>query len=187
MSQKPFLLLLVLAVGCGASGGPKAEVAAASDAAIARPVDDVPARARVRTAGKAQPKLPTKQLEIGIPPREPIKLTVEVASTDEQRQQGLMFREQLGEAEGMIFLFASERYNSFWMRNTLIPLDMYFIDSEWNVVGVVENAVPLTDEPRQVRRMSQYVLEVQAGFARRHGIGEGAKVTLMQKLGEGAP
>jgi uncharacterized membrane protein (UPF0127 family) len=187
MSQKRFLLLLALALGCGASGGTKTEVAVVPDAAIARTVDDVPARARLRPTGKAQPKLPTKKLEIGVPPREPVTLTVELASSDEERQQGLMFREQLDDAEGMLFLFPSERYNSFWMRNTLLPLDMYFIDSEWNVVGVVENAAPLTDDPRQVRRMSQYVLEVQAGFARKHGIGEGAKVTVIQELGEGVP
>jgi uncharacterized protein len=82
----------------------------------------------------------------------------------------------MGDDEGMLFVFPDERRNSFWMHNTLIPLDMFFIDSSWNVVGVVQNAVPLTDSPRQVERRSRYVLEVNAGFAARHGYGAGQKL-----------
>jgi len=55
------------------------------------------------------------------------------------------------------------------------------------VVGVVEQATPLTDDPRQVPKMSQYVLEVRGGFARERGIGEGAKVKFVPPVGEGAP
>jgi uncharacterized membrane protein (UPF0127 family) len=76
----------------------------------------------------------------------------------------------------MLFIFPSSRHLSFWMRNTLLPLDMFFIDSNWNVVGVVENAEPLTESPREVDGFSQYVLEVNAGFAKRHGLGAGAKM-----------
>jgi uncharacterized membrane protein (UPF0127 family) len=83
---------------------------------------------------------------------------------------GLMFRESLGEDEGMLFLFPTERHNSCWMHNTLIPLDMFFVDADWNVVGIVEQATPQTDDPRNVPLMSQYVLELTGGFAKRHGI-----------------
>jgi uncharacterized membrane protein (UPF0127 family) len=116
-------------------------------------------------------------------PRAPRKLRVEVAAEDKQRQTGLMFREHMGDDEGMLFAFPTERYNNFWMHNTLIPLDMFFIDSDWTVVGVVENATPLTDDPRGVDKMSRYVLEVNAGFAARHGFGPGAKVRFVPPQG----
>jgi uncharacterized membrane protein (UPF0127 family) len=129
-----------------------------------------------RPQGEPQPTLPIGHVELETPPRAPIALKVEIASTDRQREMGLMFREQLADDEGMLFLFDGERRNSFWMRNTLIPLDMFFIGSDWTVVGVVENATPLTDDPRRVPGLSQYVLEVNAGFAQKHGLGAGTKV-----------
>jgi uncharacterized membrane protein (UPF0127 family) len=120
--------------------------------------------------GTPQPTLPIGTVVLETAPRAPITLKVEVASTDAQRQMGLMFRESMGEDEGMLFLFPTERHNSFWMHNTLIPLDMFFVDADWNVVGIVEQATPQTDDPRNVPRMSQYVLEVNGGFAKRHGL-----------------
>jgi uncharacterized protein len=176
-------LALCLLLGCGASNTNSAEVSPARDT----PAAPSPAPQKPRPSGTPQPTLAIGTVELSVAPREPLKLKVEVARTDEQRQQGLMFRERLGDDEGMLFVFPTERYNSFWMHNTLIPLDMYFIDSEWNVVGVVEQATPLTDDPRQVPKMSQYVLEVRGGFARAHGLGEGAKVKFVPPAGEGAP
>lgn len=132
--------------------------------------------ATARPKGQAQATLPIGKLELESPPRAPVELKVEVAATDRQRQMGLMFREHLGENEGMFFVFESERRNSFWMRNTLIPLDMIFISADFVVVGVVENAEPLTDDPRGVPALSQYVLEVNAGYAKKHGVGPGTKV-----------
>ncbi|MDB4973210.1 MAG: hypothetical protein JWN48_1551 [Myxococcaceae bacterium] len=126
--------------------------------------------------GTPQPKLPVGTVLLETPPRAPITLKVEVASTDPQRQTGMMFRESMGDDEGMLFVFSTERHNSFWMHNTLIPLDMLFIDSDWKVVGVVADATPQTDDPRGVPSMSQYVLEVNAGFAARHGIGTETQV-----------
>ncbi|MFT3922511.1 MAG: DUF192 domain-containing protein [Myxococcales bacterium] len=155
--------------GAGTSGGsaPVVQADAAKEAVQARP----------RPAGDPQPTLPTGYVEFErAAPRAPLTVKVEVAATDQQRQMGLMFREQMGELEGMLFIFPTERHNSFWMRNTLLPLDMFFIDSDWTVVGVVENAEPLTESPREVAGMSQYVLEVNAGFAKRQGFGAGDKL-----------
>ena len=87
-----------------------------------------------------------------------------------------MFREHLDANAGMLFLFERPDRLSFWMHNTLIPLDMIFISDALRVVGVVENAEPHTDDPRAVDGLSQYVLEVNAGFARTHGIGAGTAV-----------
>jgi len=119
-----------------------------------------------------------------------LTVNVEVVSTDAKIERGLMYREHLPPNDGMLFLLPIEKDWSFWMHNTLIPLDMFFIDSDWKVVGVVENATPLTDDPRQVPKMSQYVLETKAGFAKRHGFGAETQVRFTppaQPNGETAP
>jgi uncharacterized membrane protein (UPF0127 family) len=177
----PWLILTFAWVGAtacnGASSatGPVApQPAAAHDAPASAPAEQAEPLKRPR--GEAQPTLPIGRVELETPPRAPITLRVEIAATDKQRERGLMFREHLGDDEGMLFLFDGERRNSFWMRNTLIPLDMFFIAADWTVVGVVENATPLTDDPRRVPGFSQYVLEVNAGFAQKHGLGAGTKV-----------
>src|SRR4051812_26584271 len=179
----PLWLLAALACWAGACAngaspsGAAGEKAGAGSAGAARGQDPpAPAAAAAPTPvqpkklGTPQPTLPIGTVVLETPPRAPITLKVEVASTDAQRQMGLMFRESMGEDEGMLFLFPTERHNSFWMHNTLIPLDMFFVDADWNVVGIVEQATPQTDDPRNVPRMSQYVLEVNGGFAKRHGL-----------------
>lgn len=108
--------------------------------------------------------------------------SVEVAATDEERAKGLMFRRELGPQRGMLFLFPQERQLSFWMKNTLIPLDIVFVSRDWRVVGVVENATPLSEESRGVPQPSQYVLEFIGGTAARLGIGVGATVAVHGKL-----
>lgn len=92
------------------------------------------------------------------------------------RQRGLMFRRQMDADAGMLFLFDEPEHLAFWMHNTYLPLDMVFITSGMRVLGVVENAEPRTDDPREVEGDSQYVLEFHAGTARRHGIGPGVRV-----------
>jgi uncharacterized protein len=164
-----------LAAACSAGSASQSPAAAAVEQKPALSVNAADAAPR----GAAQPPLPVGALELHIADRAPVRLKVEIAANDAARQKGLMFREHLGDTEGMIFLFPTERYNSFWMHNTLIPLDMIFIDSDWTVVGIVQNAKPLTDDPRGVDRMSRYVLEVNAGFAARYGLGRGATVKFM--------
>ncbi|MET0341058.1 MAG: DUF192 domain-containing protein [Polyangiales bacterium] len=126
--------------------------------------------------GTPQPKLPVGTVVLDVPPRAPLTVKAEVASTDVQRQMGLMWRTQMADDEGMIFLFEQEQPLSFWMRNTVLSLDLVFIDADWKVVGVVERATPFTDDPRGVPGLSQYVLEVNAGYAAKHGIGAGTEV-----------
>ncbi len=169
---------VALAAACKAKGPAEGSAPPSLEPSRAEAAQDKQAAAE-SSAGQPQPQLVRGKLEIGAPGATPVKLTVEIAAKDSERQKGLMFRKQLADDEGMIFLFPTERYNSFWMHNTLIPLDMFFIDSDWNVVGVVENATPQTDDPRRVDRMSRYVLEVKAGFAARHGLGAGAQVKFM--------
>lgn len=110
------------------------------------------------------------------PGKPPAAVSVEVVRTPQQIQRGLMFREHLPPDHGMLFLMPEERVQSFWMHNTLIPLDMIFIGKDMTVAGVVANATPLTDDSRRVDRPSLYVLEVNGGWADAHHVGPGTPV-----------
>ncbi|MCX7959168.1 MAG: DUF192 domain-containing protein [Deltaproteobacteria bacterium] len=105
--------------------------------------------------------------------------SVEVASTDEERQKGLMFRKSLPEDAGMLFIFRNDAMHSFWMKNTYIPLDMIFIGSDMNVAGVFRNAVPLSEESISIDRPSRYVLEINAGLSEKYGIDENSKAVFI--------
>jgi hypothetical protein len=106
------------------------------------------------------------------------RVEVEVAATPESRARGLMWREELPAGQGMLFVFAEEEVQSFWMRNTLIPLDMLFIDSEGRIVGIVERAQPRTLTGRSVGVPGRYVLEVPGGWCQSKGIATGDTVEL---------
>jgi uncharacterized protein len=98
---------------------------------------------------------------------------VEVADTPAKRTMGLQYRKDLGRDRGMIFLFPAESPQSFWMKNTSIPLDMIFIDRERRIVGIVEQTVPFSLDSRSVGVPSQFVLEINGGLAKQHGIQPG--------------
>jgi uncharacterized membrane protein (UPF0127 family) len=102
-----------------------------------------------------------------------ISVAVEVADTAASREYGLMFRKHLDEDTGMIFVFKEPSHQTFWMKNTVIPLDMIFADSTGKIVGVVLNAEPFSEEIDAVDGDSQYVLEVNGGFCDRHGVKSG--------------
>jgi uncharacterized membrane protein (UPF0127 family) len=101
------------------------------------------------------------------------KFRVEVADEGPERARGLMLREQMGEDEGMLFVFERAQMQSFWMKNTRLALDMLFIDDNGVVVGIVENAEPMTTTSRKVDKPSRYVLELLAGTSRRLGLAAG--------------
>jgi uncharacterized membrane protein (UPF0127 family) len=87
-----------------------------------------------------------------------------------------MFREKLADDEGMLFVFPASAVQSFWMKNTLIPLDMIFIGEDLTVVGVVERAEPHSLTPRYVPTPSRYVLEVNGGWSAARGVAAGDRV-----------
>src|SRR5262252_4557477 len=105
-------------------------------------------------------------------PQGDIAVGVEIVSTSAQIERGLMFREHLPPDQGMLFLMTEEKNWPFWMRNTLIPLDMIFIARDMTVAGVVQNAEPRTETLREVGKPSLYVLEVNGGFSAAHKIAE---------------
>ncbi|EAU66955.1 DUF192 domain-containing protein [Stigmatella aurantiaca] len=104
------------------------------------------------------------------------RVEVEVAATPESRARGLMWRKEMASGKGMLFLFPDEEVQSFWMRNTLIPLDMLFINSKMQLVGIIERAVPRTLTPRSVGLPSQFVLEVPGGWCQSMGVVKGITV-----------
>ena len=101
---------------------------------------------------------------------------VELARTEPERNRGLMYRPSLAPDAGMLFLFEQPGRLTFWMKNTLIPLDMIFIGSDRRVLGVVENAEPQTLTARRVDGQSQYVLEINGGFCAKLGVKPGSEV-----------
>jgi len=103
--------------------------------------------------------------------------TVEVARTPDQQGQGLMFRTALAADEGMIFPFPQPRMASFWMRNTLIPLDMIFIRADGTIARVAANTVPHSEESVSSGEPVAAVLEIRGGRAAELGISEGDRVS----------
>jgi uncharacterized membrane protein (UPF0127 family) len=101
---------------------------------------------------------------------------VELAITGEEQTRGLMFRQTLAADAGMLFVFDRSSVHTFWMKNTLIPLDMLFIGADKKIVGIVENAEPQTETGRSVGRPSLYVLEIGGGLSAQLGIRAGQTV-----------
>lgn len=111
------------------------------------------------------------------------KISIEIADSPEERQQGLMFRTSLSEDQGMLFIFEQSAQVSFWMKNTLIPLDIVFIDENKQIADI-QTAQPCTADPCTLYKPPQpvlYVLEVNAGFAEKYGIKVGDKVEINLK------
>jgi uncharacterized membrane protein (UPF0127 family) len=104
------------------------------------------------------------------------RFTVEVASTSEQQATGLMYRNKLSPDRGMVFPFDPPRDASFWMRNTLIPLDMIFIRADGSIANIEANTVPYSEEPVTSDGPVMAVLEIAGGRSAELGIKPGDKV-----------
>ena len=107
-----------------------------------------------------------------------IEVKAEIADTQEKREKGLMFRESLKENSGMFFNFDTDATFNFWMKNTLIPLDIIFISKYFNIVEII-HAEPCTEEPCEsykTTEMSRYVLEVNQNFTLKNNIEVGDKI-----------
>jgi uncharacterized membrane protein (UPF0127 family) len=100
-------------------------------------------------------------------------VTAELAATETERARGLMFREKLLPDQGMLFVFEKESAYAFWMKNTLIPLDMLWLDRDRRIVHIERNVPPCKADPCPSygpARPGLYVLELQAGAADRFGL-----------------
>ena len=130
-----------------------------------------PARAQYAgSAGRAEVVFPDKTV-----------VALEVARTEPERSRGLMHRTSLPERAGMIFLFDRPGVYPFWMKNTLIPLDIFWTDTSGTVVWIAESVPPCQADPcpeYPPKAVASYVIETNAGFAKRHGVKVGDVLTL---------
>jgi uncharacterized membrane protein (UPF0127 family) len=106
----------------------------------------------------------------------PVVFEVELALDEPSQEQGLMFRKVVPPDTGMLFVFPTESPHVFWMKNTLVPLDMLFLSSARKIVAILENAEPLTLTPRDPHASARYVLEIAGGTSFARGIKVGDQV-----------
>lgn len=105
-------------------------------------------------------------------------VSVEHANDHPARERGLMYRTELGPNDGMLFSWPNEAPRSFWMKNTCLPLDMFFVGADGTIVGILEQVPPMNLVSRRLPCLAQHVLEMNAGAARRLGIKPGHHVVV---------
>lgn len=101
------------------------------------------------------------------------KIEVEVANNPTDRMQGLMYRSEMDENNGMLFIFDNMEMQSFWMKNTIISLDILFIDNKGVINTIHRNTTPYSEASLPSKLQSQFVVEVNAGYCKKHNINEG--------------
>ena len=102
---------------------------------------------------------------------------VEMATTDDEKQKGLMYRRELADGKGMLFDFSPEQQISMWMKNTYISLDMIFIRADGRILRIAENTEPESTKIISSGGLARGVLEVPAGTAQKYGIAPGDRVS----------
>ena len=102
--------------------------------------------------------------------------SVEMATTEEEKTTGLMYRKELPDGKGMLFDFSPEQQISMWMKNTYIPLDMIFIRADGRILRIAENTEPLSTRIISSGGLAKGVMEVIAGTAQKYGIQPGDRV-----------
>jgi uncharacterized protein len=168
---KIVVVLALLLAGCG---GPQADPDTQSQR--------TPQASGTTTAGKVETTSGTsglRTLVIDASGGKKVSVRVEVADDLVEQAKGLMDRTTLGENRGMLFVYPEERELSFWMKNTLIPLSIAFIDSERRIIDI-QDMKPLDDEPPSYvsAEPAQYALEVNQGFFEEQGVKAGDRVEL---------
>jgi len=123
----------------------------------------------------SQQRFPVTTLNIGIH-----LIQAEVAIRDEERSQGLMFREQLGTNEGMVFRFPDNRPVCMWMKNTFVPLSVAFIDESGKIINI-EDMQPQTQDAHCAKRPARFALEMNQGWFRQKNVKPGAKIDGLPK------
>jgi len=111
---------------------------------------------------------------------EKVEIKAEVADTDEKKERGLQFRKSLKENSGMFFVFGTDSTYNFWMKNTLIPLDIIFISNDLVIIDIIY-AEPCVEEPCENYKTSEpsrFILEVNGNFTIRNNIKAGNRITI---------
>lgn len=104
-------------------------------------------------------------------------IQIEIADNDFEHQTGLMYRKHMELDKGMLFIFDEIKVRSFYMKNTYIPLDIIYIDTESKIINIVKNAVPMEDTSLFSDAPTKYVLEINAGSSNKWGIKKGDKIS----------
>ena len=124
---------------------------------------------------RAEAPLKTTTLKVGSHP-----LKVEVAANDAEREKGLMFRKQMGRNDGMLFVFDEPAYHAMWMKNTLIPLSVAFLDRDGVILNVMDME-PQTLDSHQAAGPAIYAIETNVGWFAEHQVKPGDRVTGLPK------
>lgn len=103
-------------------------------------------------------------------------IAIEIADTDSARTRGLMQRRSLPARGGMLFIFDEPDTQSFWMRNTPLPLDIIFVGPDSQIVNIARRTTPFSDERLTSTGLAQYVVEVRSGFTDRYGITDSMRI-----------
>ena len=103
-------------------------------------------------------------------------IDVEFAEDEADRQMGLMFRDKMEEHQGMLFVFENEEVRSFWMKNTVLPLDIIFINAKSEIVTIHKSTTPYSEGSYASTKPAKYVVEVNAGFTDKYKVSVGNKI-----------
>ncbi|MDZ4711280.1 MAG: DUF192 domain-containing protein [bacterium] len=105
------------------------------------------------------------------------KIDVEIADNDPDRSQGLMYRRSMDENRGMLFIFQHEQMESFWMKNTIMSLDIIYVNSKKEIVKIFRHTTPFSESSLASGNLTLYVVEVVAGFTDKYKITEGDMIS----------
>ena len=105
-----------------------------------------------------------------------VSIVIEIAETKKARRKGLMGRPSLNMANGMLFIYEQEALRSFWMHNTVISLDMIFVDNKRRIIHIAESTRPMSKQEYRSQMPAQYIVEVPAGFVKFFNIQKGMRI-----------
>jgi uncharacterized protein len=166
---RALFLVALLGVACGSADGPDKKAAASAKPADKPAATEAPSTPPVAT--KAQPKLRTIKLWLGAE-----EMITEIAASEKEIMTGMMFRTEMAENEGMLFILPGAQRAAFWMRNTLIPLSCAYIDPDGTILEIHDmkpkDETPITAKVTNIL----YVLEVKQGWFERHKIAVGTQI-----------
>lgn len=104
-------------------------------------------------------------------------IDIEIADSEAARAKGLMFRRSMAPNRGMLFIFSQSEEQGFWMKNTFLPLDILYVNEDFEIVKIYRRTTPLSEISLKSGKEARYVVEVNAGFCTQHGIEEGDRIS----------
>ena len=125
----------------------------------------------------AEVRFPRTDLTIGM-----FRIDTEVAADQSAREQGLMFRRELASNAGMVFVFDTAEEYCMWMKNTLVPLSVAFLDESGKIINI-EDMKPQTEDSHCARQAAKFALEMNLGWFKSKGFGPGAKIRGLERFG----